>query len=43
MTHPLALMGATLARFFATPVRADAELDGCARDVERTESVRAGR
>ena len=41
MTRPLALICATLALFLALPVRADAELDSFARDVERTESVRA--
>jgi hypothetical protein len=41
MTRPLALVCATLALFLAMPVRADAELDGFARDVDRTESVRA--
>lgn len=41
MTRPLAVICATLALFFATPVRADAQLDSFARDVERTEGVRA--
>ena len=41
MTRPLAFICATFALFLALPVRADAELDGFARDVERTESVRA--
>src|SRR5436190_22227495 len=33
--------GAVVALFLALPVRADAELDAFARDVDRTESVRA--
>jgi hypothetical protein len=41
MTRPLAFICATLALFVTLPVRADAALDGFARDVERTESVRA--
>src|SRR5688572_17190747 len=41
MTRPLALLCATLALFLALPVRADAEFDSFARDVERVEGVRA--
>jgi hypothetical protein len=41
MTRPLAFVCATLALLLSTSVHADAELDGFARDVERTESVRA--
>jgi SnoaL-like domain len=41
MTRPLTLACATLAAFLAIPSLADAQLDGFARDVERTESVRA--
>lgn len=41
MTRPLAVLCAALALFAALPVRADAELDGFARDVERVEGVRA--
>lgn len=41
MTRPLASLCATLALFLALPVFADAQLDGLARDVERTEGVRA--
>jgi len=45
MTRPLALVRATLALLLALPLalpaHADAELDALARDVERTESVRA--
>src|SRR6478736_6175853 len=33
--------GAMLALFLALPARADAELDAFARDVDRTESIRA--
>ncbi len=45
MTRPLAFICATFALFLALPVRADAELDGFARDVERgaDRSQRAGR
>ncbi len=41
MTRPLASICATLALFLALPVSADAGLDGVARDVDRTESLRA--
>ena len=41
MTRPPALVCATLALCLALQVRADTGLDGFARDVERTESVRA--
>ena len=41
MTRPLACISATLALFLALPVLADAELDNLARDVARTEGVRA--
>jgi hypothetical protein len=41
MTRPLALLCATLTLFFAQSVLADAGLDSFARDVERTEGVRA--
>ena len=41
MTRPPAFIWATLALFLSLPVRADPALDGFARDVERTESVRA--
>ncbi len=41
MTRPLAPICAMLALLLATSVHADTALDGFARDVERTESVRA--
>jgi hypothetical protein len=41
MTRPLALICATLTLLLAQAVRADVELDSFARDVDRTESVRA--
>jgi hypothetical protein len=41
MTRPLVSICAMLALFLALPVHADAELDGFARDVERTEGIRA--
>jgi len=41
MTRPFALLCAMLALFLALPVRADAELDGFARNVERVEGIRA--
>jgi hypothetical protein len=41
MTRLLAHLCATLALFLASTVRGDAELDALAREVERTESIRA--
>src|SRR5690349_18712690 len=41
MTRPLACLCVTLALFLALPAFAEADLDGLARDVDRTESVRA--
>ena len=41
MTRPLAFVCATLALLVALPALADADLDAFARDVDRTESVRA--
>ena len=41
MTRPFAFLCATLSLFFAVPVLADTDLDSFARDVERTEGVRA--
>ena len=41
MTRPLAHLCATLALVFALPAFADPDLDSFARDVDRTESVRA--
>ncbi len=41
MTRPLYLVCATLALFPVLPVHADSALDALARDVDRTESVRA--
>src|SRR5882724_1385856 len=41
MTRPLAFVCAMLALFLSLPALADAGLDGLARDVERTEGVRA--
>lgn len=41
MTRPFALLCAMLALFLALPVRADAELDAFARDVDRVEGIRA--
>jgi hypothetical protein len=41
MTRPIASLCATLALLFSAAVLADAELDNFARDVDRTESVRA--
>jgi hypothetical protein len=41
MTRPLALVCVMLALLHAPSVRADASLDALARDVERTESIRA--
>src|SRR6187399_2221141 len=41
MTRPLTFTCATLALFLTLPVHADSALDGLARDLDRTESVRA--
>lgn len=41
MARPLASLCAIFALFTALPVRADANLDGFARDVERVEGIRA--
>ena len=41
MTRPFALICATLALSFTMPIRADTALDSFARDLDRTESVRA--
>jgi hypothetical protein len=41
MTRPFALICAALALSFTVPIRADTTLDSFARDLDRTESVRA--
>src|SRR5690606_7443472 len=41
MMRPLVLLAATFAVALTTPARADVELDELARDLDRTESVRA--
>ena len=41
MMRPLVLLAATFGVAVTVPVRADVELDALARDLDRTESVRA--